>query len=97
MSHATCTTQGAQIRQNYDSSKVETDLAKLSTLNSCHLYTHAAGVPCRIEEWAGGFDGFWHTKAADTQHEPGIKEAVRQLLGVSYSTAGNECVSFTLC
>lgn len=33
--------------------------------------------------------GFWSTNAADKNHEPGIKEAVRQMLGVTDSTTGN--------
>ena len=52
---------------------------------------------CRIEEYAGGFDGYWHTRAADKKHEPGIKEAVRQLLGVSDSTAGNQRALAIVC
>lgn len=33
---------------------------------------------CRLEEWAGGYDGFWDVRA-DSGHEPGISEALRQM------------------
>lgn len=44
----------------------------------------------RIEEWAGGYDGFWDVNAA-SGHEPGISAAIRQMFN-----SGNESTNVIL-
>lgn len=42
---------------------------------------------CRLQEWAGGYDGYWDIDAS-SGHEPGVSEAIRQMLN-----SGNESAS----
>jgi hypothetical protein len=44
-------------------------------------------APSRLDEHAGGFDGYWSSKPNDG-HEDGLKEATRQMLGVDATSAG---------
>ena len=44
---------------------------------------------CRLEEWAGGYDGFWDVNA-DSGHEPGVSAAIRQMLNAGNDSAPSQ-------
>lgn len=52
------------------------------------IWVHINGT-CQLEEFCGGFDGYWSKNSTD-EHEIGLANATRQMLGVDDDIEGNE-------